>query len=58
MKYLLSILLMFNVVPKEPPRPAETHIHPNYIIEEIQHVDDDNEADNNESVEIINNILK
>ena len=57
MKYLLSILLMFNAAPKEQPRPAETHIHPNYIIEEMQHVDDDNEADNNESVEIINNIL-
>ena len=59
MKYLLSILLMFNAAPKEQPRPAETHIHPNYIIEEMQHVDDDNEADNNESAEdIINNILK
>ena len=57
MKYLLSILLMFNAAPKEQPQPAETHIHPNYIIEEMQHVDDDNEADNNESVEIINNIL-
>ena len=57
MKYLLPLLLMFNVVPKEPPeRPAETHIHPNYIIEEMQHVDD-NEVDNNESIEIINNIL-
>ena len=57
MKYLLPLLLMFNVVPKEPPeRPAETHIHPNYIIEEMQHVDD--EAGNNESAEdIINNIL-
>ena len=57
MKYLLPLLFMFNVVPKEPPeRPAETHIHPNYIIEEMQHVDD-NEVDNNESIEIINNIL-
>ena len=58
MKYLLSILLIFNAAPKEQPRPAETHIHPNYIIEEMQHVDDEYEADNNESVEIINNILK
>ena len=57
MKYLLSILLIFNAAPKEQPRPAETHIHPNYIIEEMQHVDDD-EAGNNESAEdIINNIL-
>ena len=57
MKYLLPLLLILNVGPaKEPPRPAETHIHPNYIIEEIQHVDD-NEVDNNESIEIINNIL-
>ena len=58
MKYLLSLLLILNAGPKEQPRPAETHIHPNYIVEEMQHVDDDNEADNNESVEIINNILK
>ena len=57
MKYLLSLLLILNAGPAEPPRPAETHIHPNYIIEEMQHIDDDNEADNNESVEIINNIL-
>ena len=57
MKYLLPLLLILNAGPKEPPRPAETHIHPNYIIEEIQHVDDD-EADNNEAVNIINNILK
>lgn len=57
MKYLLSLLLILNAGPKEQPRPAETHIHPNYIIEEMQHVDD-NEADNNEAVEIINNILK
>lgn len=58
MKYLLSLLLILNAGPKEPQRPAETHIHPNYIIEEMQHVDDDKEADNNEAVEIINNILK
>lgn len=57
MKYLLPLLLILNAGPKEPPRPAETHIHPNYIIEEMQHVDDD-EAGNNESAEdIINNIL-
>ena len=49
---------MFNAAPKEQPRPAETHIHPNYIIEEMQHVDDEYEADDNEAVEIINNILK
>ena len=56
MKYLLSLLLILNAAPKEQPRPAETHIHPNYIIEEMQHVDD--EAGNNESAEdIINNIL-
>ena len=58
MKYLLSILLMFNAGPIESQRPAETHIHPNYIVEEMQHIDDDKEADNNEAVEIINNILK
>ena len=57
MKYLLSILLILNAGPAEPPRPAETHIHPNYTIEEMQHIDEDNEADNNESVEIINNII-
>ena len=58
MKYLLSLLLMFNVGPKEPPQPAETHIHYGYIVEEMKHIDDDNdEADNNEAVEIINNIL-
>ena len=56
MKYLLPLLLILNAGPAEPPRPAETHIHPNYIIEEIQHVDD-NEVDNNESIEIINNII-
>ena len=57
MKYLLPLLLMFNVVPKEPPERLTFEAHPNYIIEEMQHVDDDNEADNNESIDIINNIL-
>ena len=58
MKYLLSLLMILNAGPKEPPRPAETHIHPNYTIEEMKHIDDDNdEADNNEAVNIINNIL-
>ena len=58
MKYLLPLLLMFNVVPKEPPQPAETHIHYNYTVEEMKHIDDDNdEADDNEAVNIINNIL-
>ena len=58
MKYLLSLLLILNAGPAEQPRPAETHIHPNYIIEEMQHVDDEYEADNNEAVEIINKYLK
>ena len=57
MKYLLSLLLMFNVGPKDQPERLTFEVHPNYTIEEMQHVDDDNEADNNESVEIINNIL-
>ena len=57
MKYLLSLLLILNAGPKEPPRPAETHIHYGYIVEEMKHIDD-KEADNNEAVEIINNILK
>ena len=56
MKYLLPLLLMFNVAPKEPPERLTFEVHPNYIIEEMQHVDD-NEVDNNESIEIINNIL-
>ena len=57
MKYLLSLLLMFNMAPEEPPRPAETHIHYNYTVEEMKHIDND-ESDNNESAEdIINNIL-
>ena len=58
MKYLLPLLLILNAGPKEPPERLTFEVHPNYIIEEMQHVDDDNEADNNESVEIINNILK
>ena len=59
MKYLLPLLLILNAGPaKEPPRPAETHIHYGYIVEEMKHIDDDNdEADNNEAVNIINNIL-
>ena len=57
MKYLLPLLLMFNVVPKEPPERLTFKAHPNYIIEEMQHVDDEYEADNNESIDIINNIL-
>lgn len=56
MKYLLSLLLILNAGPKEP-EILTFEVHPNYIIEEMQHVDDDNEADNNESIEIINNIL-
>ena len=58
MKYLLSILLMFNAAPKESPERLTFEAHPNYIIEEMQHVDDEYEADNNESIDIINNILK
>ena len=58
MKYLLPLLLMFNAAPKEPER-LTFEVHPNYIVEEMKHIDDDNdEADNNEAVEIINNILK
>ena len=58
MKYLLSLLLILNAGPVEQPRPAETHIHYNYTVEEMKHIDDDNnEADNNEAVNIINNIL-
>ena len=58
MKYLLSLLMILNAGPKEPPRPVETHIHYGYIVEEMKHIDDDNdEADNNEAVNIINNIL-
>lgn len=57
MKYLLPLLIMFNAAPKEQPQPAETHIHYGYIVEEMKHIDDDNEADNNEAVDIINNIL-
>lgn len=58
MKYLLSLLLILNAGPKEQPERLTFEVHPNYIIEEMQHVDDEYEADNNESVEIINNILK
>ena len=59
MKYLLSILLIFNAAPTEPPEKLTFEVHPNYTIEEMKHIDDDNdEADNNEAVEIINNILK
>ena len=58
MKYLLSLLLILNAGPaKEQPERLTFEVHPNYTIEEMQHIDDDNEADNNESVEIINNIL-
>ena len=57
MKYLLPLLMILNAGPKEPPERLTFEVHPNYTIEEMQHVDDDNEADNNESVEIINNIL-
>ena len=57
MKYLLPLLLMFNVAPKEPPERLTFEVHPNYTVEEMKHVDDDNESDNNEAVEIINNIL-
>ena len=58
MKYLLSLLLILNAGPTEPPRPAETHIHYGYIVADMKHIDDDNdEADNNEAVNIINNIL-
>ena len=56
MKYLLPLLLMFNAAPKEP-EILTFEVHPNYIIEEMQHVDDEYEADNNESIDIINNIL-
>ena len=57
MKYLLSLLLALNMAPKEPPERLTFEAHPNYIIEEMQHVDDEYEADNNESIDIINNIL-
>ena len=56
MKYLLSLLIALNMAPNEPER-LTFEAHPNYIIEEIQHVDDEYEADNNESIDIINNIL-
>ena len=58
MKYLLPLLIALNMAPKEPER-LTFEVHPNYIVEEMKHIDDDNdEADNNEAVEIINNILK
>lgn len=57
MKYLLSLLLILNAGPAEPPERLTFEVHPNYTVEEMQHIDDDNEADNNESIEIINNIL-
>ena len=58
MKYLLSLLLILNAGPKEPPERLTFEVHPNYTVEEMKHIDDDNdEADNNEAVNIINNIL-
>ena len=57
MKYLLPLLLMFNVAPKEPPERLTFEVHPNYTVEEMKHIDDDKESDNNEAVNIINNIL-
>ena len=51
MKFLLSVLMMFNMAPEEPP--AQVHINPYYIIEESTHI----VKDNNKSLEIINNIL-
>ena len=57
MKYLLSLLLILNAGPSEPPRPAETHIHYNYTVEEMKHIDYDNETDNESAEDIINNIL-
>ena len=57
MKYLLSLLLALNMAPEEPAW-LTFEVHPNYIIEEMQHIDDD-KYDNDESAEdIINNILK
>ena len=57
MKYLLPLLLILNAGPKEP-EILTFEVHPNYTIEEMKHIDDDKEADNNEAVNIINNILK
>ena len=58
MKYLLSLLLILNAGPKEPPERLTFEVHPNYTVEEMKHIDDDNdEADNNEAVNTINNIL-
>ena len=56
MKYLLPLLLILNAAPKEP-EILTFEVHPNYTIEEMKHIDD-KEADNNEAVEIINNIIK
>ena len=59
MKYLLSLLLILNAGPaKEQPERLTFEVHPNYTVEEMKHVDDDNESDNNEAVEIINKYLK
>ena len=58
MKYLLPLLIMFNAAPKEPPERLTFEVHPNYTVEEMKHIDDDKEADNNEAVEIINKYLK
>lgn len=58
MKYLLSLLLILNAGPEQPPERLTFEVHPNYTVEEMKHIDDDNdEADNNEAVNIINNIL-
>ena len=59
MKYLLPLLLILNAGPaKEQPERLTFEVHPNYTVEEMKHVDDDNESDNNEAVEIINKYLK
>ena len=58
MKYLLPLLLMFSMAPEQPPERLTFEVHPNYTVEEMKHINDDKEADNNEAVEIINNILK
>ena len=57
MKYLLPLLLILNAGPAEPPEKLTFEVHPNYTVEEMKHIDDDKEADNNEAVNIINNIL-
>lgn len=58
MKYLLSLLIALNMAPEQPPERLTFEVHPNYTVEEMKHIDDDKEVDNNEAVEIINNILK